>query len=147
MKHTFLFEEGVWEIEGTYNDERNRTIVAKGETKVTHKKDNWIVENELNLKREGREPLSVRNTYTAVPFKENSDYSSWVSDNEYIGKLKGIYVVIGDTIISSYTAEHGDYIGTDVMLMVSEKKYRNRGCLVKGNRKISSWVMELTKKL
>jgi len=146
MNHTFLFEEGIWIAEGIYSDYKNRIISAKGETEIMHKKEFWISESKLVLKMEDRDPIEIRSRYNIKPFGKSSDHSTWVSENEFIGKLEGNYIVVGDTIISSYTSEYGGYIGTDVMVMIDKTKYKNRGCLFKDEKKISSWIVELTKK-
>jgi hypothetical protein len=57
----------------------------------------------------------------------------------------GQFIVVDDTIISTCHSENGEYTGTEFHLKVSDVHYKNRGILLKGNGKLSSWSVDLQK--
>ncbi len=143
MKHTFLFEEGVWRAEGTYIDGTNTALGAEGTITVTHTEEAWINEGCLRLLL--ARPVEFRNRYEIVPFEVGKDYTSWKSQNPMIGTLVGKIVVVDDSLISVYESQDGVYAGSEYLLQVSETVYRNRGFAFKHDARISSWTVQLTK--
>ncbi|MBP1732590.1 MAG: hypothetical protein H6Q55_3019 [Deltaproteobacteria bacterium] len=143
MRHTFLFEEGVWRAEGTYIDGTNTALRAEGTIAITHTGEAWINEGSLRLLR--AHPVEFQNRYEIVPFEEGKDYTTWKSQNPVIGTLIGKIVVIDDSLISVYESEDRLYAGSEYLLQVSETVYRNRGFAFKEDERISSWAVQLTK--
>lgn len=60
-----------------------------------------------------------------------------------MGKLIGKFMIIGDTILSSYISENGIYSGTECLYKIDETKYLNRGFAFNGENKLSSWEVTL----
>lgn len=143
MRHTFLFEEGVWRAEGTYIDGSNTPLRAEGTITITHTPERWINEGALKLLLES--PVEFQNRYEIVPFEEGSDHTTWQSFNPVIGELKGRIVIVDDSLISVYKSEDGQYSGSEYLLRVSETVYSNRGFAFKDTEKISSWAVQLTR--
>ena len=143
MRHTFLFEEGIWRAEGTYIDGANTSLQAEGFITITHTPERWINEGALKLLL--AKPVEFQNRYEIVPFEEGRDYTTWKSFNPVIGQLAGRIVIVDDSLISVYTSEDGQYSGSEYLLQVSETVYANRGFAFKENEKISSWAVQLTK--
>ena len=143
MRHTFLFEEGVWRAEGTYIDGANTALRAEGTITITHAEDAWINEGSLRLLL--AQPVEFQNRYEIIPFEEGKDYTTWKSQNPVIGTLIGKIVVIDDSLISVYESEDHLCAGSEYLLQVSETVYRNRGFAFKGSERISSWAVQLTK--
>lgn len=52
-------------------------------------------------------------------------------------------MIIDDTILSSYRSDNGEYSGAESLTQVNETTYRSRGFTLKGDRKLSSWAVEL----
>jgi hypothetical protein len=143
MRHTFLFEEGLWRAEGLYQDSTNTALRAEGTITITHEADLWINEGSLKLLLD--RPVEFQNRYEIVPFKEDGDYTTWKSLNPVIGRLLGKIVLIDDSLISVYESEDAHYTGSEYLLQVSEKIYRNRGFAFRDDERISSWAVELTR--
>lgn len=148
VKHTFLFEEGVWRITGNYSDGRGHIVSIKGESKLYHVTYNvafFTNEDWMVLEPENGSPVEIKNKYMIKPFEKNRDYTSWTMDNLIMGKLFGKLVIVGDSVISTFSSSDGIYSGSEILIMVDEKTYRNKGCLFRGDRKISSWWVDLKK--
>jgi len=143
MKHTFLFEEGLWKAEGVYVDGTNTALHAEGAITITHGEDLWI--NEGSLKLFLTKPVEFKNRYEIIPFEEGRDHTTWKSKNPVIGTLLGKIVLIDDSLISLYESEDGLYAGSEYLLRVSETVYRNRGFAFKDDERISSWAVQLTR--
>jgi len=65
--------------------------------------------------------------------------------NPDLGILLGQFIIVADTIISTCRSEKGEYTGAEFHLQVSDVHYKNRGILLKGNDKLSSWSVDLQK--
>jgi hypothetical protein len=143
MRHTFLFEEGVWRAEGTYIDGSNTSLRAEGFITITHTPERWINEGALRLLLE--KPIEFQNRYEIVPFEEGHDFTTWNSFNPVIGELKGRIVIVDDSLISVYRSDNEEYSGSEYLLQVNERVYANRGFAFKENDKISSWAVSLTR--
>ncbi len=143
MKHTFLFEEGLWRAEGIYLDGTNTVLQAEGTITITHEKDLWI--NEGSLKLLLPQPAQFQNRYEIVPFEGDKDCTNWKSLNPVIGTLLGRIVLVDDSLISVYESEDRHYTGSEYLLQISQNLYKNRGFAFKDEERISSWAVELTR--
>ncbi len=143
MKHTYILEEGVWKAFGKYYDENQNCIEVSGETNIIHKDDAWILDGFMELKLEN--PIKFFNKYTIEPFKPDKDYTFWSSINPALGKLAGKFMVVSDTILSSYHSENRQYSGTESLILVGLELYKNRGFAFYNKNKLSSWEVNLSK--
>ncbi|HOM03198.1 MAG TPA: hypothetical protein PLH43_10265 [Acetivibrio sp.] len=141
MKHTYIFEEGNWKAEGLYFDHENNCVGVYGETSIKHLKDEWILDGFMELKTEN--PIRFFNKYSIKPISDRKDYTSWTSENPALGKLIGKFMIIGDTILSSYISENGIYSGTESLFKIDENTYLNRGFAFNRENKLSSWEVKL----
>jgi hypothetical protein len=140
MKHTYLFEEATWRATGTYIDEKGRCFSLEGISVITHTKNKWI--NSGSMRVFSDPELILKNEYTIEPFEACAEATSWVSRNPALGRMKGNFIIVADTIFSVYTA--GDiFSGIEMLKQVNESTYQNRGALMEGSRKVSSWSVEL----
>jgi len=57
--------------------------------------------------------------------------------------LIGKFMIIGDTVLSSYISENGIYSGTESLFKIDESTYLNRGFAFNGENKLSSWEVKL----
>ena len=146
MKHTFLFMEGVWIARGHYFDDTDRALPLEGMTRITHTEKLWLNEGEMEIKA-GDKPIKICNRYEIVPFKEGRYITTWESLNADLGTLLGRFVIVDDAIISTCRSKTGEYTGTELFLKVSDMHYKNRGVLLKGSDKLSSWSIDLRRSL
>lgn len=144
MTHTFLLQEGLWKAKGTYYNEQNNQIPVVGETRIIHAKDKWLNEGFLKLLLSSS-PVEYQNKYEIIPLESERDFTTWESFNPALGNLHGKFMIVNDTIISMYVSDNGEYTGSECLIQVSETTYKNRGFAFKGNKKLSSWAVELTK--
>ncbi len=143
MEHTFLFQEGLWTTEGKYFDAESNIIPVKGESKITHLQDIWLNNGYMALFKDI--PIEFQDKYKIVPFEDDKDMTTWESFNPSLGVLIGKFVVIDDSIISSFVAENGRYSGHECLTKVSDTEYKNIGVIFKGENKLYSWSVKLTK--
>ena len=145
MRHTFLFQEGIWIALGFYFDDKDRALPLEGMTRITHREGLWINEGEMEINA-GDKPIKFSNRYEIVPLEEGKNHTTWESLNPDLGILLGRFVIVDDTIISTCRSKSSDYTGTEFLLRVSGVQYQNRGVLFKGSDKLSSWSVDLQKK-
>ena len=135
MTHTFLFQEGVWIARGHYFDDMERILPLDGMIRITH-----LAEIKM-----GENPIKIHNRYEIIPPEEGKNQTTWTSVNPGLGILLGQFIVVDDTIISTCRSENGNYNGAELHLRVSDVHYKNRGILLRGNDKLSSWSVDLQK--
>ena len=143
--HTFLFTEGLWIAKGQYTDESGLSILAEGHSKITHQKSIWINESFLRLLQ--GEKAELRNTCEIIPFKNGATAANWKSRNALLGTLFGRFIIVADTILSTYKSESSEYSGVEVLTQVNEAAYTSRGFAMRGDRILSSWAVNLEKRL
>jgi len=141
MKHTYILEEGHWKAKGLYYDDAGHAIEVYGETTIKHLADEWVLDGFMELKIEN--PVRFYNKYSIVPVPAQKDYTLWASENPALGKLLGKFMIVGDTILSSYISENGLYSGAESLLIIDDTKYLNRGFAFHGEKKLSSWEVTL----
>jgi hypothetical protein len=60
--------------------------------------------------------------------------------------MTGYFIIVDDAVLSTYTSRDGNLKGTECLHLIDDDLYASRGCLLRGDRKISSWALELRKK-
>ena len=141
MNHTFLFQEAIWKATGKYSDPNNNIIQVEGETKITHLGDKWLLKGSMKLILDN--PIEFQNNYEIVPFKDCKDFTNWKSYNPALGNLSGKFMVVSDSLISSWISEDKNYSGVETLIKIGDKLYHSRGFAFKGDEKLSSWSVEL----
>jgi hypothetical protein len=132
--------EGTWIAKGHYYDENNNIIPVEGGTTITHRDKIWVNEGHMKLLLDN--PIELHNRYEIVPFKK--DFTSWRSYNPALGTLIGKFMVVEDTIISTYITENGEYSGSECIIQISDTLYVTKGFAFKGDSKLSSWSVKLS---
>jgi hypothetical protein len=143
MKHTFLIQEGTWKAEGSYYDEEGNHYRTSGETKITHEDGRWLNESWMRIFEE--KTVEFTNSYEIKPLDEGADRTGWTSRNPAIGRLKGNFFLVEDTIFSVGESENGNYRCFEALVRMDEVTYRNRGITLRGDKRISSWSVTLRK--
>ena len=143
MDHTFLFQEGLWTIEGSFFDEGGSKIPLEGKLRITHTEKIWVIEKDITLLEGNKAQLS--NRYEIIPFGDYSEVTTWRSFSSKDQTLSGSFTIIDDTIISLFVSEKGNDMGTEFFLKLSSLVYKSRGALFQGNLKCSSWAVTLYK--
>ncbi len=143
MDHTFLSHPGLWLAKGIYYDDCGQPLPFSGYTETIHAEGLWLNRGRMEIRAE--ENIVIENNYTIVPFPEGMDVTSWESENPALGVLIGKFYVVGDSIISTCVSRRGPYSGTEFMLRRNESHYFSRGVFSDGQKKLSSWVVDLKK--
>lgn len=142
MKHTFLFAEAEWEAEGSYFTDTGETLPASGSSIVSHGKDIWMVDGGLEVETE-EGPVEFRSTYRVRPFEEGERVTEWTAENPALGLLRGVFVVLGDTILSQYRAAEEAAGGAETLRRVGDGTYEVRGLVRLGKGKVAAWALGL----
>jgi hypothetical protein len=143
MRHTWLFEPAQWSASGRYEDEHGAQAEAQGNAVITHAPALWL--NEARMRISLAKPVELHNRYEIRPFRDGSSSTAWSAHNAMLGKLRGQFVVAGDSILSQFSAAFGAFRGLEFLLQLDERRYLNRGALFAGERRLGSWVVELVR--
>lgn len=143
MKHTFFYKEAEWKADGHYYDQFSVEKIARGKTVILHRPDLWVAVAFLQVFFET--PIELENNYEIIPFKSGADKTTWMSKNPGIGTFRGSFVVVKETILSSFSTEDHTYSGSECLIQLNETSYESRGLLLKENQKISSWAVQLSR--
>ncbi|MBD3309012.1 hypothetical protein GF339_21550 [candidate division KSB3 bacterium] len=143
MTHTYLFEEGVWQAHGIFLDEHGQQFPLEGQTTISH--DDALWKNVGFMRVLSEPPMELQNTYEIQPVPSSGESTTWTSYNPGVGELVGQFVVIHDSILSLYSTPNREFTGMESLRQIHENAYQNRGVLMKGEQKISSWAVELVR--
>jgi hypothetical protein len=142
--HPFLFEENIWIAKGTYMDGQGRYHPVEGETRISHTNGLWI--NDSFMALQGNKQAAYKTHHEIVPMERGQELTTWSSETPSLGKMTGRLIIIADSIISLFSSDNDTLQGTEYLRLVDEELYSSRGCILRGDQKISSWAVELRKK-
>jgi len=125
-------------------DDQGRYHPVAGETKITHAEEMWINDSFMTL--QGDKTVSYKTRYEIAPMERGQEMTSWTSENPALGKMTGKFIIVDDSIISIFSSKDGTLQGTECLHLIDDDLYSNRGCLLRGGKKVSSWAVELRKK-
>lgn len=143
MHHTFLLEPGNWLSSGMLWNENEEKVPIAGHANIEHHEKKWF--NHSVMKLLSDPPVELKSEYEIVPIPGNKLSTTWTSVNPALGKMEGSFVVIRDSILSTYRSESGEYSGSEYFLKEDETTYQVKGVLFKNTVKVSSWDLILTK--
>ncbi len=141
VAHSYLYRPGLWDLAGIYYDVNNNAFPQKGTILVTHEPDLWIVEAQLTLTTEQTQKVASR--YEIQPPAEGASFTEWKSETGGPEPVYGLYVIVGDTIMSPWQSRSGAYWGQEVLTRVDENDYQARGFAFLENEKVSAWSTRL----
>jgi len=145
MKHTFLFEQGIWRATGQFTDEAGNDYDIEGRSEVLHEEGLWRNRSWMRLRTEP--PFSIENLYDIVPFKRGAMMTTWTSHNPSFGELSGTFELEGNAITSRYASDDQKVRGFETVTMVDEQSYRGRGEVYIEGKLTSSWSVNLERML
>ncbi len=149
MKHTFLFEPGVWTAEGTFWRADGEALAALGRTDITHHADCWLLSGTMKVL--GSPSIEFVNAYSIATGTSAgtgaavSQTLKWTSENATLGKLLGTFSVVGSCIFSVYGCEASGYHGSEHLEQLDATRYRTAGILLLQDRLLTSWQLTLTR--
>jgi hypothetical protein len=146
MKHTFLFEPGVWTAEGTFWRADGEALAALGRTDITHHSECWLLSGTVKVL--GSPSIEFVNAYsiaTGDPGAIGSQTLKWNADNASLGKLRGTFSVVGSCIFSVYGCDDSQYHGAEHLEQLDATHYRSSGLLLLEDRLLTSWQLALTR--
>lgn len=143
MHHTFLLEEGNWYASGILLDASEAEVPIAGHAYIKHHEGTWFNHSMMRLLSEP--PVEMKNDYEIKPFPENWSSTVWISLNPSLGRMEGTFAIIGNSILSTFRSERGDYSGSEYFLKEDDTTYQVKGVLFKGKGKVYSWEAMLTR--
>ncbi len=136
-KHSYLHQPGLWDVAGIYYDRNNNAFPQKGTLLVSHEGDLWIVETTLTITTHETQKLASRYEIKA-PGPDDS-FIEWKSETGGPEPVYGLYVFVGDAIMSPWQSKSGAYWGQEVLTQVSENEYQARGFAFLEKEKVQAW--------
>ena len=143
MKHTFLFEPAAWGVAGTFWAGDRRPIDAQGRIEISHRDSCWLLAGSMKVL--SSPPVEFVSAYSIELPGRDATTLKWTAENAMLGKLLGVFSVVGGSILSIFHSADGSYQGTEHLALVDEDNYRACAMLLFNNRKLSSWQVELTR--
>ena len=143
MNHTFLFEPGLWTLTGMFWSAEGLGIAVDGRTEISHGKDCWLLAGRMRVR--ASPPAEFVNIYSIQVPGPGALSSKWSSENSTLGRLHGVFTVIGPTILSIYRSERGGYQGTEHLRQINPEQYEAFGALLMEDMRLSSWQVTLTR--
>lgn len=139
--HSFLLEPARWQAEGVFIDPERQTLPMSGQTIILHGEEIWSLTGKLHLT--GENPVEIVNDYRIVPFASGELQTTWTSHHPALGSLKGRFVIVNDTILSTFESDDHLFRGTEWLRRIDGEHYENRGVIFRGERLLSAWAAEL----
>ena len=147
VKHTYLFEEGNWVFNGTFQDATGGTGAIFGAIVIVHTDDLWILETEGTIKVGDIEESSLEKSEVR-PFQLGAVTTNWTTQHKTWGLLNGNYTIMDDTMIANFENEDGSVVGFDLLQKLDDHRYRVTGIALTDNKVTVTWnfIMERNNK-
>lgn len=141
-RHTYLLQPGLWELTGIYYDINNNPFPQRGQLVITHESDLWTIDAQLVITTEQTQSVSSR--YEVQPLAPEAGFTEWKSETGGPEPVFGLFVLVGDTIMSPWQSRSGTYWGQEILMRWSPSEYRGRGFAFLKDDKVSAWSTRLT---
>lgn len=141
MRHTFFTKPAAWKAAGKFIDSEGNSSRAVGETKVVHLEDVWEIRGRMKIL--GEAPAEYENVYQVRPMDPGKGHTTWTAANPVLGRLDGVFSVVGPVILSSYRSSNGKYLGVEAMNLVEDGSYLVSGSLFVNGTRASAWEITL----
>ncbi len=118
-----------------------RNIPLTAQTEITHESGVWRMNANMVLLDSSGTIFSCR--YEISPPPSENGPASWSAFATPHGRLKGTFTVEGDTIMSSYASEDGEFTGAEGITRINENEYRMEGRQQTHGEITGSWTANL----
>ena len=143
FRHTWLFEPGTWSAEGSFWEKGELEREGHGTSVVRHTGAIWEIEGTMEI--QGEPPLRFQNIYRFAAPGADARIVPWQSENPALGTLTGVFVVLGDTIMSFFQSSDGSSFGSETLRYLAPDRYRATGLFLASGAVVSTWSMELVR--
>lgn len=140
-RHTYLLQPGLWELTGIYYDQNNNPYPQRGQLVVTHEPDLWTIEAQVVITTEQTQTVSSR--YEVQPLASGASFTEWKSETGGPEPVFGLFVLVGDTLMSPWQSRSGTYWGQEILMRWNPSEYRGRGFAFLKDDKVSAWSTRL----
>jgi hypothetical protein len=144
-RHTWLFEPGAWTATGRFWEKGEVEREAHGASIVRHTGALWEIEGSMEILADP--PVRFQNNYRIIAPRGDARILHWQSENPALGTLKGVFLVADDTILSTFQSSDGGSLGSEAMRQLTPDRYEARGLFLAAGAVVSSWSMELVRKV
>jgi hypothetical protein len=143
LKHTFLFEPALWSVSGAFWAADRAPLDAQGRIEISHRDSCWLLAGSMKVL--SCPPVEFVSAYSIDLPGRDAGTLKWTAENAMLGKLAGVFSVVGDSILSIFHSEDGSYRGAEHLAIVDADNYRACAVLLFNHRKLSSWDVRLTR--
>jgi hypothetical protein len=143
MTHTFLFVPAVWNATGTFWRADGEPLEAQGRTEIAHRDGCWLLSGTLKVM--GSPPVEFVHAYLIEPPAPDRTNMNWTFETATFGKLRGIYAVVGSSIVSLFGCDESGYQGTEHLNQLDADSYSSDGMLLLKDKVVYSWQMKLAR--
>jgi hypothetical protein len=141
LKHTFLFEPAAWSVSGTFWAGDRQPTDAQGRIEICHRESCWLLAGSMKVM--SAPPVEFVSAYSIELPGRDATTLRWTAENAMLGKLHGVFSVVGGSILSVFHSDDGAYRGTEHLALIDPDNYRACAMLVFNHRKLSSWQVHL----
>ncbi|MDR2442584.1 MAG: hypothetical protein LBE31_03580 [Deltaproteobacteria bacterium] len=143
-EHTYLFEPGLWTMDGLYFDEAGGRHHQTGELVIIHSPDIWIIDSRVNISGQDTRDFTTR--YQIEPFtKKGVSHTEWKSETGGPEPIFGLFVLVEDCLMMPWQSRSGIHWGQEVIARVTPDEYLSRGFAFLQDQRISSWAVRLSR--
>ncbi|MDR1657364.1 MAG: hypothetical protein LBT47_07390 [Deltaproteobacteria bacterium] len=139
--HVYLFEPGLWTMDGLYFDEGGVRHRQTGELVTVHTPDLWTIESRINISGQDTRDFSTR--YEIEPFASGATHTQWKSETGGPESIFGLFVVVEDCLMMPWQSLSGVHWGQEVLTRSGVGEYLSRGFAFLKDRKVSAWAVKL----
>ena len=136
VRHTFLLEAGRWRMMGQVFDAYGRRVGVDRVAEVVHLNDRWMIDGRIG---------EYLNRFDIRPFEPGAVATTWRSRNAALGQLNGFFVIVEDSIVSSFVSSDGRHRGSEAFRQLDERSYEVRGAVFAGPVLANGWSLRLSR--
>lgn len=145
MRHTYLFEEARWKVEGVYVNADGSRCPIVGERMIAHDNTRWRLDGTMRLHENPNS--EQRNSFDIAPWQDETKPTTWNSTSHELGESSGKFLAVEDAILSEYKSKDGVFSGFECLIELDEETYTGAGLLMRDGETFGSWQVTLTKSL
>jgi hypothetical protein len=128
---------------GTFWAGDRQPIDAQGRIEISHRESCWLLAGSMKVL--SAPPVEFVSAYSIELPGRDATTLKWTAENAMLGKLLGVFSVVGASILSIFHSVDGSYQGTEHLALIDPDTYHACAMLLFNDRKLSSWQVELTR--